>query len=120
MIGAEAVLDRVAWFAFVVLVPVLWIGGLRLFLRSGLTRRRKVIWTLVLVGVGAAIGAMLPLAGIRDRFFVVLVLLPILAWADVKIARSNRGFMFWARACSFEVSTVFACAALTRLALGGP
>ncbi len=110
-------LERVAWFAFLGLVPVLWVSGLRLFLRTGLTRRRKAIWTLVLVGVGAAIGAVVPLAGIRNRFFAVLALLPVLAWIDVKLARSNRGLLFWARACSFEVSTVFACATLTRFLL---
>ncbi len=110
-------LDRVAWVAFIGLLPPLWISGLWLFAHSGLTRSKKAIWSLVLVGTGVAIGLLLPLGAIRNRFLIVLALIPVLAGIDVGLARSNRSLLFWARACSFEVCTVFACAALTRLAL---
>ncbi|MBZ5590019.1 MAG: hypothetical protein LAO05_15805 [Acidobacteriia bacterium] len=59
----------------------------------------------------------MPLIAIRNRFLVLLALLPVLAFIDIKLARSNRSFVFWVRACSFGVCTVFACAALTRLVL---
>jgi len=111
-------LDRVAWIAFFGLVPLLWASGVWLFMHSSLRSSRKALWSLFLVALGAAIGSFLPLVAIRNRILVLLALLPVLAFIDVKLARSNRSFFFWIRACSFEVCTVFACAALTRLILG--
>ncbi len=111
------VLDRAAWVAFIGLMPPLWASGVWLFARSGLTRRKKFVWTMLLVGVGAAIGFLLPLAAIRNRFLVLLLLLPVLGFIDIRLARSNRTYLFWVRACSFEICTVFASAALVRLAL---
>lgn len=67
--------DRVAWLAFFALMPPLWVSGVWLFARSGLTRRRKILWALFLLGVGAAVGWFLPLASIRNRFLVLLALL---------------------------------------------
>ena len=110
-------LDRAAWFAFFGLVPLLWASGVWLFAHSGLTPRKKTLWVLFLVALGGAIGLLLPLAAIRNRFLVLLALLPFVALIDIKLARSNRMFLFWVRACSFEVCTVFGCAALTRFAL---
>ncbi len=112
-------LENLAWVAFFALVSLLWVSGARLFARSALTRGRKIVWTLLLLGIGGVIGFLLPLHGIRDRFLIVLALLPILALIDIKLARSNRTFSFWFRACSFEVCTVFGFALLTRLALDG-
>jgi len=112
------VLDRVAWIAFLGLMPPLWASGLWLFVHSGLGRCKKAVWSLLLVALGVAIGFLLPLSGIRNRFLVLLALLPALAFIDIKLARSNRTFLFWLRACAFEVCTVFACAAMTRLVLG--
>lgn len=111
------VLDRVAWFAFFGLMPLLWASGVWLFAHSGLTPRKKALWALFLVALGFAVGLLLPLVAIRNRFLVLLALLPVLALIDLKLARSNRTLLFWVRACSFEVCTIFACAALTRLAL---
>lgn len=110
-------LDRAAWFVFYGLLPVLWASGVWLFARSGLTPRKKALWATFLVIIGAAIGWLLPLVAIRNRFLVLLMLLPILALIDVKLARTKRTFSFWLRACAFEVCTVFASAALARLAL---
>lgn len=110
-------LDRAAWFAFFGLMPLLWASGVWLFVHSALTSRKKVLWALFLVGVGVAVGLLLPLTAIRNRFLLLLALLPVLALIDLNLARSNRTFLFWVRACSFEVCTVFACSALTRLAL---
>ncbi len=109
--------DRVAWFVFVCLIVPLWVSGVTLFVHSGLRIRKKVLWSVFLVAVGIAIGVLLPLAGIRNRFFLLLALLPALAFSDVKLASSHRTFLFWFRACAFEVCTVFASAALTRLVL---
>ena len=113
-------LDRLAWFAFFGLMPLLWTSGVWLFMRSGLTALKKALWALFLVGVGVTVGLLLPLAAIRNRFLVLLALLPVLAFIDLTLARSNRTFRFWLRACSFEICTVFACATLTRLALTLP
>ena len=110
-------LDGVAWFVFFGLLPLLWASGVWLFAHSGLTSRKKALWVTFLVIVGAAIGLVLPLVAIRNRFLVLLVLLPVVALVDVRLARSKRTFLFWLRACSFEVCTVFACAALARFAL---
>ena len=110
-------LDIAAWAAFTILLPILWLSGVRLFLRSGLTRRKRILWSVTLVALGVVAGFVLSLSGIRDRFLLLLVALPLIALADVKLARSHRGFAFWFRACSFEVCTVFAAATVTRLAL---
>jgi hypothetical protein len=110
-------LDRATWVVFFGIMPPLWATGVWLFAHSGLTRRKKVLWALFLISVGVAVGFLLPLAAIRNRFLILFALLPVLALIDVKLAQSNRTFLFWLRACSFEVCTVFTSAALTRLGL---
>jgi hypothetical protein len=105
------------WASILVACAILWAAGLRLFLRSGLSRSRKLTWIAVLVGVGGAVGALLPLHGILYRFVIVLCAVPLLGIADVLLLRSRRSFSFWLRACGFEVCTVFAVAALIRLFL---
>ncbi len=110
-------LDRAAWIISLVLLPVLWGSGIRLFAQSELDFRRKILWSAFLVAVGACVGLLLPPVEIRNRFLMLLALLPLLALVDVKLARSRRGFLFWLRACSFEVCTVFACAAFVRAAI---
>lgn len=109
--------EVVAWATFLGLGPVVWASGVWLFLRSPLSRPRKIGWTLFLVFVGIGIGCMLLLPGIRNRFLVLLVGLPLLATIDVILAKSNRRLSFWLRACSFEICTVFGIAAITRLAV---
>jgi hypothetical protein len=111
------VLDTVAWVVFLGVGPVLWVSGMRLFVHSGLSRSKKIGWVLLLVAVGAAIGWFLPLPAIRNRFLALLIALPLLAIADVMLARSDRGFSFWFHACAFEVCTVFGSATMTRLAV---
>ncbi len=108
------VLDVVAWVVFLGLSFILWASGVVLFLRSSLSLLRKTGWTLFLLSVGAAIGYMLPLPAIRNRFLVLLVGLPILAVIDAKLAKSNRRLSFWFRDCSYEICTVFGTAAATR------
>jgi hypothetical protein len=93
---------------------VLWIAGLRLFLRSSLTTRRKLIWSGILLAVGAAIGLILPYEAILNRFVLLIAALPILAAFDLFILRSGRTFSFWLRACGFEVCTAFAAAFVAR------
>lgn len=110
-------LDLAGWIVFLGLGPILWASGIRLFLRSPLSRPRKVGWTLLLITTGAVIGGLLSLPQIRNRFLVLLVTLPILAVADVQLARSNRSFSFWLRACAFEICTVFATAATARFTI---
>jgi hypothetical protein len=110
-------LDVLAWAVFFGAGIILWASGLVLFARSNLSPAKKVAWTLLLVAVGAAIGALLPLDAIRSRFLVLIAALPLLAFVDVRIARSNRNFSFWFRACAFEVCTVFGSAAITRALL---
>jgi hypothetical protein len=105
------------WAAFLVACAVLWVAGVRLFLRSGLSRSHKLTWTVVLVLAGGAIGALLPPHAISFRFLIVLCALPLLGIADVFLLRSRRSFSFWLRACGFEVCTVFAVAALIRMFL---
>ncbi len=95
----------------------LWVSGVSLFARASLTRGRKIAWTLLLISVGIAVGMVLPLDAIQSRFLLLALLLPVLALVDVKLARSNRSFLFWFRACSFEIGTVFLAATLTRSAL---
>src|SRR2546430_5120453 len=99
-------LDVVAWATFVGLGSVLWVSGVRLFVRSSLSRPWKIVWVLFLVFVGIGIGYALPLSGIRNRFLALLVALPLLAIIDVKLAKSNRRLSSWFRACSFEICTV--------------
>lgn len=112
-------LDRAAWVAFLAFAPVLWATGIWLFVHSGLAPRKQIVWSLALVCVGVAIGFVLPLPSIRNRFLVLVVALPLLAVVDVTFARSNRSFFFWLRACAFEVCTVFASATLTRFLVFG-
>ncbi len=99
---------------FFVVGPVLWAAGLVLFVRSPLSSNRKVVWLLALLGVGIIAGLLLPFSSIRQKFVIVLLLLPVLAIADVVVMGSKRGFLFWLRACGFEVCTVFAAAAIAR------
>jgi hypothetical protein len=94
-----------------------WYAGLRLFLQSGLTRTKKVGWTTCLVLVGAGIGTVLPLSQLWSKFLLLTVILPVLGLADVWLLRSGRGLSFWIRACGFEVFTVLAVAAVTRVLL---
>lgn len=110
-------LDRAAWLAFIGLTPILCASGAWLFLRSTLPRRKKIAWALFLVACGIPIGLVLPLPGIRNRFLLLLAAMPVLAAVDVLLARSTRSFLFWFRACAFEVTTVFGCAAVTRYLL---
>ena len=70
--------DVVAWAVFVGLGPVLWVSGVRLFVRSSLSRLWKTVWVLFLVFVGIGIGYALPLPDIRNRFLALLVALPCL------------------------------------------
>ncbi len=99
----------------VVAAAIIWLAGLRLFLHSGLSRRRKILWTAFLVSVGAAIGLLLTGRQVLEKFLILLALLPVLASIDVVLMRSGRGLSFWIRACGFEVTTVFAVARFTRL-----
>ncbi|MBI1747442.1 MAG: hypothetical protein HYR55_12740 [Acidobacteria bacterium] len=96
---------------------IVWFVGLRLFLQSDLSRRRKVIWTAFLVLVGIGIGVVLPLSQVWRKFCLMIVILPVLGLADVWLLRSRRGLFFWIRACGFEVCTVFGAAATVRFAL---
>ena len=98
-------------------MALLWASGAWLFAHSGLTARKKTLWALFLVCIGVVVGLLLPLSAIRNRFLILMALLPVLALVDLKLAKSKRTFLFWVRACSFEVCTVFACAVLTRLVL---
>jgi hypothetical protein len=82
-----------------------------------LSRPSKIGWSLFLVAVGVAIGYVLPLTGIRNRFLVLLAAFPVLAIVDVTLSRSNRRLSFWLRAYSFEICTVFGTAAIARLAV---
>lgn len=107
-------MDALAWGIFFGVGPILWASGILLFVRSGLPPERKVAWAAFLAAVGVAIGTLLPLVSIRNRFLLLLAGLPILALVDVRLSRSNRGFRFWFRACAFEVCTVFGSAAITR------
>ena len=87
-------LEAAAWAIFLGLGPVLWASGVWLFCRASLSLTRKLAWALFLVAVGLAIGRVLPLEGIRNRFLVLLVLLALLALVDIRLAKSNRGFAF--------------------------
>jgi hypothetical protein len=107
--------DTVAWALILVAGSVLWASGIFLFVKSELSPAKKIVWSLFLVAIGAAVGMLLPLVAIRNRFLLLLAVLPVLAIIDVKLARSKRSFWFWFRACSFEICTVFGSAAITRL-----
>ena len=98
-------------------VGIVWFAGLRLFLQSGLSRTKKVGWTMCLVLVGIAIGVVLPFSQLWSKFLFLIVVLPVLGFADVWLLRSGRGLSFWMRACGFDVSTVFAVAVATRFLL---
>ena len=96
---------------------VLWWAGLVLFLKSDLSRIRKVGWTAFLILVGIGIGIVLPLAQVWRKFCMLIVILPLLGLADVLLLRSARGLAFWIRACGFEVCTLFGTAAIVRFSL---
>jgi hypothetical protein len=106
--------NAVAWGIFFGVGPILWASGVLLFVRSRLPPAKKVAWAAFLVAAGVAIGFFLPFVSIRNRFLLLIAALPILALADVRLARSNRNFRFWFRACAFEICTVFGSAAITR------
>lgn len=107
-------LSTFAWVIFLGFGPLLWVSGIRLFVKSSLSHTKKIGWTLTLLILGVAIGFLLPLAAIRNRFLLLVAVLPLLAALDRKLARANRAFSFWFRACAFEICTVFASAAVTR------
>ena len=111
-------MDALAWAVFFGVGPILWASGVLLFVKSDLSPAKKVGWTAFLVAAGAAIGSFLPLTSIRNRFLLLLAVLPVLAVIDVRLARSNRNFRFWFRACAFEICTVFGSAAITRAVMG--
>lgn len=112
-----SLLDTAGWVVFFGVGPLLWAAGVSLFLRSSLSRPRKMAWAGLLVALGAAIGFFLPLQGIRNRYLLLLAVLPVLAGIDIGLARSDRGYSFWLRACAFEIGTVFGSAAVTRLGM---
>jgi hypothetical protein len=110
-------LESVARIVLVVGAAALWFAGLRLFLRSDLSRARKVGWAALLVIVGIGIGLVLPPGEVWRRFVLLILILPVLGLADVLLLRSGRGISFWIRACGFEVCTVFGAAAVARYLL---
>ena len=101
--------------AVLVVAATLWVAGMRLFVQSGLTKRRKLIWSCLLIVVGIGIGLVLPLRELWSKFLLVMIVLPVIAVTDVFLLRSRRGLSYWIRACGFEVCTVFAVAAATRV-----
>jgi hypothetical protein len=109
--------ELLAQIALVIGAGVLWFAGLRLFLQSDLSRTRKVGWTAFLVLVGIGIGVVLPLSQLWSKFFLLILILPVLGLVDVLLLKSGRGLSFWIRACGFEVCTVFGAAAAARLFL---
>jgi hypothetical protein len=108
------VLGSLVTLTIVAGLAVLWVAGFRLFLRSQLSRARRISWLGFLLLVGIGIGVLLPLEQVWRRFVVLILGLPILAVADVWLLRSRRGLSFWVRACGFEVCTVFGTAAAAR------
>lgn len=103
--------------AFFGIGPILCVSGVWLFIHSSLERRKKIIWTLVLIALGAVIGFLWSFDMIRKKYFLVLLMLPLLAVLDVWLAISERSFSYWFRACAFELCTVFATAAIFRYIL---
>ena len=93
---------------------ILWLSGLRLFLRAKLSRRWRLVWTACLVAAGGVVGLLLNRPQIWEKFLLVVALLPVLGLADVLLLRSRRGLSFWIRACGFELGTVFGIAGLAR------
>ena len=110
-------LELLGRIAILVAAGVIWFAGLRLFLQSHLSLTRKVLWAAFLVLVGIGIGVVFPLNQVWRKFCVLIVILPVLALADILLLRSGRGLSFWIRACGFEVCTVFGVAAAARFAL---
>ncbi len=112
---------NVLGFSFVgpllVVAAAFWVAGLRLFVRADMTRRWKLGWCGFLVLIGVAIGVVLPLGQLWRKFLLIMVLLPVIAVADVYLLRTRRGLSYWIRACGFEVGTVFAVAAAARVGL---
>ena len=108
-------LESVGRIAIIAAAGVLWFTGLRLLLQSDLSRTRKIGWTVFLVVIGIAIGVVLPASEVWRKFWLLVLLLPVLGLADVWLLRSGRGVSFWIRACGFEVGTVFGAAAVTRV-----
>jgi hypothetical protein len=96
-------------------VALFWVAGLRLFLAAEMSVRWKLTWSSLLVLVGIAVGYTLSLADLGTKFLWLLAILPILAAVDVLVLRAKRGFTYWIRACGFEVVTVFATAAISRV-----
>ena len=96
---------------------VLWFAGLRLFLQSGLSRGKKIRWTLFLLLIGVGIAALLPLNQVFSKFLLMILILPFLGFMDVMLIRSGRSMSFWIRACGFEACTVFGMAAVARFLL---
>jgi hypothetical protein len=92
----------------------LWLAGLRLFLRSEVSVRRKLAWSAFLLLVGSGVGFVLPPAQLWRDYLLLLALLPVLAVADGLLLRSRHGWSFWVGACGFEVCTVFAMAGAAR------
>ena len=110
-------LESLLRIAIVIGAGLVWFAGLRLFLQSDLSRPRKVGWTAFLILVGIGIAVVLPLSQVWRKFFLLILILPLLGLADVLLLRSGRGLSFWIRACGFEVCTAFGAAAAARLLL---
>lgn len=110
-------LELLVRIAVVAGAGVVWIAGLRLFLQSDLSRTRKLGWTAFLLLVGTGIAIVLPLSQVWSKFFLLILILPVLGFADVLLLRSGRSLSFWIRACGFEVCTVFGAAAAARYLL---
>ena len=94
---------------------ILWLSGLRLFLRAELSRRRKLVWTACLVVTGGLIGLLLSGRQVWEKFLILLALLPALGVVDIVLLKSRRGLSFWIRACGFELGTVFGMAGVVRI-----
>jgi len=103
--------------AAVAIAAALWAAGLRQFVRAPLSTRRKVVWSGLLVVIGAGVGTVLPASQLWSKFLLVFALLPLVTAADVFLFRANKSLGYWIQACGFEVVTVFAAASLTRYAL---
>lgn len=110
-------IERLIGIVILIGAGVLWFAGLRLFLQSNPSGAKKIGWTAFLVLVGIGIGVVLPLSQVSSKFFLLIMILPVLGLADVLLLRSGRGLSFWIRGCGFEVCTVFGAAAATRFLL---